>query len=125
MHATFYSLEWKKSGDAEFITRKPNEEKPTGTCKVYKHNEDGSVVYMITKKGQYILTLQTADGKFVYEDIYGIIKYYKYNVRITKNFRERFEAFMRTREFSVDDDTGFIRGLYGDNGIQAFFTSNP
>ena len=48
-HATFHSLEWKKTGNAEFITRGPKEPKPTSTSKVYKRNEDGSVVYKVTK----------------------------------------------------------------------------
>ena len=72
--ATFYSLEWKKTGNAEFITRKAKEPKPTSTCKVYKQNEDGSVVYMVTKSNQYILTLKTAAGKLVSEDIFSVIK---------------------------------------------------
>lgn len=124
MLATFYSLEWKKS-DVEFITRMPKEKKPSGFCKEYKRNEDGSIVYMVPKRNQYILTLQTEDGNLVSEDIYGIIKDAKFDVRITKNFRIRFEDFMRTREFSVEERTGFIRGLYGDNGIKSFFKSNP
>lgn len=125
MHATFYSLEWKKGGDAEFITRKPKEKKPSSQCKIYKRNEDGSIVYMLPKKSQYILTLQLEDGTFVSEDIYDTIKDANYEVRITKNFRTRFEAFMRTKEFRVEKRTGFIFGIYGDNGIKAFFQNNP
>lgn len=116
MIAKFCSLEWKKS-DVEFITRKPGEKKPTTTCKEYKRNADGSVVYMVTKPNEYVLTLQTEDGKQVSQDVYGVIKYYNHNVRITKNFRAKFESFMRTRNYSVDDN-GFIRGIY--DGVEAF-----
>ena len=57
MLANFYSLEWKDSS-TEFISRKPGEKKPTTTCKEYKRNPDGSVVYMVTKPNVYLLTLK-------------------------------------------------------------------
>ena len=117
MLANFCSLEWKDSS-TEFITRKPDEKKPTTTCKVYKRNPDGSVVYMVNKPNVYLLTLKKEDGTHVHEDVYGVIKYYNRNVRITKKFREKFEAFMSTRSYSVDN-TGFIQGIY--DGVQDFF----
>ena len=118
MRANFYSLQWEKSGGVEFITRKPREKKPTTTCKEYKRNADGSIVYMVTKANQYILTLQKEDGSFVSENIYRILKYYNRNVRITKNFREKFEAHMRIQRYSVDNN-GFISGVY--NSVEEFF----
>ena len=117
MVAKFYSLEWKKS-DVEFIVWKPGEKKPAGFCKEFKRNADGTIVYMIPQKNMYILTLQTKNGNFVSEDIYGVIKYYKDNVRITKNFRKQYESFMSTREYEVEA-TGFIRGIY--DGTKEFF----
>ena len=117
MLAKFCSLEWKDSS-TEFITRKPGEKKPTTTCKEYKRNADGSVVYMVTKPNAYLLTLKKEDGSVVTEDVYGVIKFYNRKVRITKNFRAKFEAFMSTRSYSVDDNS-FIRGLY--NGVEDFF----
>lgn len=110
MLANFYSLEWKDSS-TEFISRKPGEKKPTTICKEYKRNPDGSVVYMVTKPNVYLLTLKKEDGSLVSEDVYGVIKYYNRKVRITKNFRTKFESFMRTRSYSIDN-TGFIRGIY-------------
>ena len=110
MIANFCSLEWKDSS-TEFILRKPGEKKPTTTCKEYKRNPDGSVVYMVTKPNVYLLTLKKEDGSLVSEDVYGVIKYYNRKVRITKNFRTKFESFMRTRSYSIDN-TGFIRGIY-------------
>ncbi len=121
MIANFCSLEWKKS-DTEFVVRAPGEKKPSGYCKEFKRNPDGSTVYMIPKNNVYILTLKTEDGNLVSEDVYGVIKYYKHDVRITKNFRERFEAFMRTRKYEVESN-GFIRGIY--DGTQEFFESYP
>lgn len=120
MIAKFYSLEWKKS-DVEFIVRKPGERKPTGTCKEIKRNGDGSIVFMIPKRNQYILTVKTENGNFFSEDVYGVIKYYNHDVRITKNFRASFESFMRTREYIVEDN-GFIRGIY--NGVEEFIRKN-
>ena len=118
MVATFYSMEWKKSDKPDFITRKPGEKKPTSNCKEFKRNSDGSIVYMIPKKSEYILILQAVDGTIVSEDVYGVIKYYNPNVRITKKFRENFERFMRTREYSIDEK-GMIRGIY--NSVEVFF----
>lgn len=117
MLAKFCSLEWKDSS-TEFITRKPGEKKPTTTCKVYKRNPDNSIVYMVNKPNVYLLTLKKKDGTFVSEDIYGVIKYNNHRMRITKNFRAKFEAFMSARSYSVDDN-GFIRGIY--DGVEDFF----
>ena len=121
MVAKFYSLEWKKS-DVEFIVRNPGEKKPSGYCQEFKRNADGSIVYMIPQKNMYILTLQTEDGKLVSDDVYGVIKYYNPNIRITKSFRKRYENFMRTQEYEVESN-GFIRGIY--NSTEAFIQNNP
>lgn len=110
MIAKFCSLEWKKS-DIEFVLRKLGEKKPTTTCKEYKRNTDGSIVYMVTKANEYVLTITAENGQKFSEDVYGVIKYYNHNVRITKNFRIKFENFMRTRNYTVDNN-GFIRGIY-------------
>ena len=118
MRANFCSLKWNNSGGVNFVTRKPGEKKPTTTCKEYKRNPDGSIVYMVPKSNEYILTLRKEDGTFVTEDIYGVIKYYNRKVRITKNFREKFEAFMRMQSYSIDDK-GFIRGIY--DSVEKFF----
>ena len=120
MIAKFYSLEWKKS-DVEFIVRNPGEKKPAGFCKEFKHNDDGTIVYMVPKKNQYILTLETENGDFVSEDVYGVIKYYKHDVRITKRFREKYKSFMRTRNYQVEAN-GFIRGIY--DGTEEFIQNN-
>lgn len=117
MLANFCSLEWKDSS-TDFITRKPGEKKPTTTCKEFKRNPDGSIVYMVTKPNIYLLTLKKEDGTLVSEDVYSVIKHYNRKVRITKNFRTKFEAFMRTISYSVDDN-GFIRGIY--DGVEDFF----
>ena len=85
--------------------------KPSSNCTVFKQNNNGTIVYIIPQKSQYILTLKTENGNFVSEDIYGILKYYNPKVRITKIFRERYENFMSTREYYIEDNN-FIRGLY-------------
>lgn len=121
MLARFYSLEWKKS-DVEFIVRSVKEKKPSGYCKEFKRNADGSIVYMIPKKNMYILTLLTEDGNLVSDDVYGVIKYYNPSARITKTFRERYESFMRTQEYEVDSN-GSIKGIY--NSTEAFIQNNP
>ena len=72
---------------------------------------------MVPKKSEYLLILKEEDGTVVSEDVYGVIKYYNPTVRITKKFREKFENFMRTREYSVEN--GFIYGVY--NSVEAFF----
>lgn len=109
MFAIFYSLEWKKS-EANFIEQKATQRKPSGYAKEIRRYED-KVVYMIPEKNQYILTVQAENGQLYSEDVYGIIKYYKRNVRITKNFRIKFEDFMRTQDYSIDNH-GCIQKLY-------------
>ena len=118
MHvAKFCSLEWITGNNAEFITRKPGEKKPTAASKEYRRNPDGTIVYMVPKPAIYRLTLRKEDGTLISEDVYGIIKYYKHNVRITKNFRAKFEEFMSTRCYCVEDN-GFIKGVY--DGVEEF-----
>lgn len=117
MIAFFSSMEWKKSDKPDFITRKPGEKKPTTTCKEFKRNLDGSIVYMVPKKSEYLLILRVEDGTVVAEDVYGVIKYYNPTVRITKKFREKFESFMSTREYNIEN--GFIYGLY--SSVEVFF----
>lgn len=117
MIASFCSMEWKKSGKPDFITRKPGEKKTTTTCKEFKRNSDGSIVYMVPKKSEYLLILKVEDGTVVSEDVYGVIKYYNPTVRITPKFREKFENFMRTREYSIEN--GFVYGVY--NSVESFF----
>ena len=121
MRADFCSLKWDNSGGVEFVTKKAGEKKPTTTCKEYKRNADGSITYMVPKSNKYILTLTKEDSTTVTEDIYGVIKYFKRNIRITKKFREKFEAFMRTRSYSIDSK-GMIRGIY--NSVEEFFRQN-
>ena len=118
MHAYFCSLQWDNSGGVEFVTSKVGEKKPSTTCKEYKRNANGSITYIVPKTNKYILTLTKEDGTTVSEDIYGVIKHFKHNVRITKKFREKFEAFMRTRSFSIDSK-GMILGIY--NSVEEFF----
>jgi hypothetical protein len=118
MCAKFCSLKWNNSGGANFVTVKPGEKKPTTTCKEYKRNADGSITYMVPKSNEYVLTIQKEDGSFISEDIYGVIKYYARTVRITKNFRIKFEDFMRQQSYSIDDN-GFIRGVY--DSVEKFF----
>lgn len=117
MNAEFYSLEWKK-GENGFVERKVGEKKPSGFVKEIRRYED-KVVYLVPKKTEYILTVRTEDGKFYTEDVYGIIKYYTDNVRITKNFRIKFENFMRMQRYAVDN-TGFIKNVY--SSVEAFLS---
>lgn len=116
MVAVFCSLEWKKS-ETEFVERKPKEKKPSGFVKEIKRKPDGTIVYMIPPRNQYILTVKADDGRYYTEDVYGIIKYYDENVRITKNFRIKFEQYMRTMEYSIDE-RGIMVGIY--KTIRAF-----
>ncbi len=118
MCANFYSLKWNKSGGAKFVTTKPGEKKPTTTCKEYKRNPDGSITYMVPVSNEYILTIQKDDGSLISEDIYGVIKYFARTVRITQNFRTKFEDFMRQQSYSVDNN-GFIRGVY--DSVEKYF----
>lgn len=109
MKAEFCSLEWKKS-ENEFVERKVGEKAPSGFVKEIRRDAL-KVVYMIPGKNQYILTVKAEDGKLYEEDVYGIIKYYDSSVRITKNFRIKFEAFMAMQQYVVDE-RNFIRNLY-------------
>lgn len=115
MIAEFYSLERKK-GENGFVERKVGEKKPSGFAKEIRRYED-KVVYMVPGKTQYILTVKAEDGTLYTEDVYGIIKYYSRDVRITKNFRTKFENFMRAQQYTVDDH-GFIKNVY--NSIETF-----
>ena len=115
MDAGFYSLEWKKSENG-FVERKVGEKKPSGFVKEVRRYED-KVVYLVPGKTEYILTVKAEDGKLYTEDVYGIIKYYSRDVRITKNFRTKFENFMRAQRYTVDNH-GFIKNVY--NSIETF-----
>lgn len=109
MLAQFYSLEWKK-GEPKYVWLKESEKKPSSLEKIVKR-KDGNVCYVVPVKNQYIITVRAENGKFYQEDVYGIIKYFSENVRITKNFRIRFEAYMSKVTYSVNEH-GFIYGLY-------------
>ena len=110
MIATFCSLEWKQSNNV-FIEQKPNQRKPSGVSKLVKRKPDGTLVYLVPKKNTYILSVQAEGGNIYTEDVYGIIKYYNSKARITKNFRSKFEDYMKVQSYSIDK-FGCIEGLY-------------
>ena len=108
MKGKYVSLLWIPAG-TECVERKVGERAPRGAIKVVRSYRD-KTVYLIPKKATLMLTVRGEDGKVYEEDVYGIVKYYKQNVRVTDAFRKKLEEYLKAYEWEVDGSC--ISNLY-------------
>lgn len=108
MKAEYVSLLWNPAG-TEIVERKVGERAPRGVIKVMWQDKT-KTTYLVPTRATWMLTVKDEEGKVYEEDIYGIVKYYKQNVRVTINFRKKLEEHLMTYEFEVDGK--FFKNLY-------------
>ena len=108
MKAKYVSLLWNPAG-TEIVEQNVGERAPRGVIKVVRQDK-AKIAYLVPTKATWMLTAEDEDGKVYEEDIYGIVKYYKQNVRVTVNFRKKLEEHLKTYEFEVNG--GYLKNLY-------------
>ncbi len=108
MKAKYVSLLWIPAG-TEIVERKVGERAPRGVIKVVWQDKT-KTAYLVPTKATWMLTVEDVESKVYEEDVYGIVKYYKPNVRVTINFRKKLEEHLKIYEFEVDGR--YFKNLY-------------
>ena len=114
MKGEYVSLLWNPAG-REAVERKIGEKPPLGVIKILRQYKT-KTVYLVPKKATWIITVRGENGALYKEDIYGIVKYYKPEIKVTASFRKKLEDYMREYPFEVDEN--YFHNLY--KGVEEF-----
>lgn len=102
------SLLWTTAG-TEIVERKVGEKAPRGVISIVRQDKNG-VAYLVPTKARWMLTVEDEEGKTYEEDIYGIVKYYDSNKRVTKTFRAKLEEHIKS--YGLEVDGRYFTNLY-------------
>ena len=115
MKVKVVSLLWSSAG-TEIVERNVGEKAPRGVIKILGQNNK-KVSYLVPTKATLMLTVKDDEGNVYEEDVYGILKYYNQNIRVTINLRKRLEEHLKGYPLEVDGR--FFTNLY--KCIKEFF----